>query len=74
MDTTLEYEKGTYMGESIAFENIEIINNFEIKIQKAGNLNTFYLLGCYFGNLYLLDAKTLNYTKYVELEVSIFLN
>ena len=56
------------------FDNIEINNNFEIKIQKAGELNECYLLGCYFGNLYLLDSQTLKYTKYSELEENIFLN
>ena len=56
------------------FDNIEIINNFEIQIQKAGELNECYLLGCYFGNLYLLDSQMLKYTKYSELEENIFLN
>ena len=56
------------------FDNIEINNNFEIKIQKAGELNECYLLGCYFGNLYLLDSQSLKYTKYSELEENIFLN
>ena len=56
------------------FDNIEINNNFEIKIQKAGELNECYLLGCYFGNLYLLDSQILKYTKYSELEENIFLN
>ena len=56
------------------FDNIEINNNFEIKIQKAGELNECYLLGCYFGNLYLLDSQMLKYTKYSELEENIFLN
>ena len=55
-------------------EEAIIINNFEIQIQKAGELNECYLLGCYFGNLYLLDSQSLKYTKYTELEENIFLN
>ena len=68
MDNTWVYEKGTLAGDPITFNNIEIINNFEVKIQKGGKWNTFYLLGCYFGNLYLLDETTLEYTKYSKLE------
>jgi len=74
MDATWEFEKGTYMGDSITFENINILNNFVIQIQKTGELNECYLLGCYFGNLYLLNSQTLKYTKYVELDESTFLN
>jgi hypothetical protein len=39
MDATWEFEKGTYMGDYITFENINILNNFEIQIQKSGELN-----------------------------------
>ena len=74
MDATWEYEKGANLGDPITFENIDILNNFEIQIQKAGELNECYLLGCYFGNLYLLDTQTLKYTKYVEFENKVFLN
>ena len=74
MDATWVYEKGINMGDLITFDNIEIINNFEIQIQKAGELNECYLLGCYFGNLYLLDSQRLKYTKYSELEENFFLN
>ena len=74
MDATWEYEKGTNMGDPISFENIDIVNNFEIKIQKSGESNSCYLLGCYFGNLYLLDSQTLKYTKYVKLDEMVFLN
>ena len=70
MDATWEYYKGTFAGNSIAFDNIEIINNFEIKIVKSGKWNTFYLLGCYFGNLYLLDEETFTYTTYGELKAT----
>lgn len=68
MDTTWEYENGTFAGNPITFDNIEILNNFEVKIQKSGKWNTFYLIGCYFGNLYLLDEETSEYTKYTKLE------
>lgn len=74
MDATWEYEKGTNLGNPITFDNIEIINNFEIIVRKTGEFNSCYLLGCYFGNLYLLDSKTLKYTKYVELEERVYLN
>ena len=74
MDATWEFEKGTYMGDYITFGNINILNNFEIQIQKSGELNECYLLGCYFGNLYLPDKQTLKYTKYVELDESTFMN
>ena len=73
MDVSWGYEKGINMGDPITFDNIEIINNFEIQIQKAGELNECYLLGCYFGNLYLLDKQTFNYTKYFKLEEASFL-
>lgn len=68
MDNTWQYESGTFAGDSITYTNIEIINNFEVKIQKSGKWNTFYLVGCYFGNLYLLDEENLKYTKYTKLE------
>ncbi|WP_396157661.1 hypothetical protein [Flavobacterium sp.] len=74
MDATWEYEKGINMGNPITFDNIVIINNFVIQIQKTGELNECYLLGCYFGNLYLLNSQTLKYTKYVELDESTFMN
>lgn len=74
MDATWEYVKGTNMGDLITFNDIYILNNFEIQIQKSGKLNECYLLGCYFGNLYLLDSQMLKYTKYTELEEKNFLN
>lgn len=73
MDGSWEYEKGTYLGNSISYENIEIINNFEIQIIKSGKFDSFYLLGCYFGNLYLLDTQTLEYTKYNKIEATNFI-
>lgn len=69
MDGTWEYEKGTYIGDMISFDhNIDIINNFEIEIQKSQKFDSFYLLGCYFGTLYLLNKNTLEYTTYVRYE------
>lgn len=69
MNNTWEYETGTDAGDPIIFNNIDIINNFEVKITKNGKWNTFYLVGCYFGNLYLLDEETFKYTRYSELEI-----
>ena len=74
MNATWEFEKGTYTGDSVTFDDIYILNNFEIQIQKSGKLNEYYLLGCYFGNLYLLDKQTFKYTKYFKLEEASFLN
>ena len=74
MNTTWEFNKGNDMGNPITFENIDIISNFEIQIQKSGELNSCYLLGCYFGNLYLLDTQTFKYTRYTELEEDHFLD
>jgi hypothetical protein len=69
MEGTWDYEYGTYIGDSISFtQNIDIVNNFEVKIQDNKKLDSFYLIGCYFGNLYLLNKETLEYTKYVEYE------
>lgn len=68
MDGIWQYETGYFVGDPIAFENIEIIDNFEVRISKSGKFDSFYLLGCYFGNLYLLDKNYLKYTKYTKLE------
>ena len=71
MEGTWDYEKGTFIGDSISFShNIDIVDNFEIKIQDNKKLDSFYLVGCYFGNLYLLNKETLEYTKYVKFEGS----
>ncbi len=75
MAGTWEYEQGKYIGETITFEqNIDIISNFEIKISGNRQLDSFYLLGCYFGTLFLLDKDTLGYTTYVEEETNLFLD
>lgn len=69
MSGSWEYEKGTFIGESIEFsENIDIVNNFEVTLRKNKNLDSFYLLGCYFGTIYLLDKDTLEYTVYTAVE------
>lgn len=69
MEGTWDYAYGTYIGDSISFtQNIDIVNNFEVKIQDNKKLDSFYLVGCYFGNLYLLNKETLEYTKYVAYE------
>lgn len=74
MNGTWEYKKGTNIGDSITFDNIDIVNNFEVKISSSRKLDSFYLLGCYFGTLYLLDKDTLEYTTYVAVESSEYLN
>ncbi|MFN3968281.1 hypothetical protein [Flavobacterium sp.] len=68
MNGTWDYKTGTNIGDSITFENIDIVNNFEVKISNSKKLDSFYLLGCYFGTLYLLDKDTLEYTVYEEYE------
>ena len=69
MNGEWHYEKGTYLGDSIAFDsNIEILSNVEIEIQKNQKFDNFYLLGCYFGTLYLLNKTTLEYTVYERYE------
>jgi hypothetical protein len=67
MDAIWQYESGVYVADMIAYDNIEIIDNFEIKISKSYKFDTFYLLGCYFGRLYLLEKNSLKYTSYIEL-------
>lgn len=73
MDASWEFEKGIYLGDPISYENIEIIDNLEIRINKTGKTYSCYLLGCYFGNLYLLETQTMQYAKYCQLEESNFL-
>ena len=64
MNGTWEYQTGTNIGDSITFENIDIVNNFEVKISTSRKLDSFYLLGWYFETLYLLDKDTMEYTVY----------
>lgn len=66
MAGTWTYEKGTNIGDSITFDNIDIVSNFEVIIRENKKLDSFYLLGCYFGNLYLLDKDSMEYTVYVK--------
>src|SRR6476660_3075945 len=68
MDRLWQYESGDYIAEIIAYDDITIINNFEIKISKSQKFDSFYLLGCYFGNLFLLEKQSLRYTTYSALE------
>lgn len=67
MEGSWQYQKGAYMGDPISFERIDIVNNFQLKIAESSKKsNSCYLLGCYFGRLYLLDTQTLDYSKYVK--------
>ncbi|MEL1241725.1 hypothetical protein [Flavobacterium flavipallidum] len=66
LDNLWEYETGKYMGDPIAIEqNINIQNNFNIRISKNGNSASFYLIGCYLGNLLLLEKENLKFTRYI---------
>lgn len=65
LNSVWEYETGHYTGDPIALEqNIIVKNNLEVKICKNDDSASFYLLGCYFGELYLLEKETLKYTRY----------
>jgi hypothetical protein len=68
MDSIWQYESGVYVADMISYDNIEIVNNFEVKISKSYKFDSFYLLGCYFGRLYLLEINSLKYTSYYELD------
>lgn len=72
MDALWQYESGVFVGDPISYDNIEIIDNFEVKIRKSYQFDNFYLLGCYFGNLYLLEKNSLKYTKYGKVEETKF--
>jgi hypothetical protein len=74
MDGIWQYETGTFAGDPIAYDNITIINNFEVQISKSSEFDSFYLLGCYFGRLYLLENTSLEFTKYIEVEESDFID
>ncbi len=63
-----EFEKGVYAGDPISFlQNIEVKSNFEIQISKNQKSKTFYILGCYFGNLYLVEKDNFKFTEYSAL-------
>jgi hypothetical protein len=68
MDGIWQYDSGIFVGDPIAYDNIEIIDNFEVKIRKSTKFDSFYLVGCYFGRLYLLEKNYLVLTKYIEIE------
>ncbi|MGV3696301.1 hypothetical protein [Flavobacterium sp.] len=70
MDAMWQYESGVNAGDIIFYDNIEIISNLEIVIHANKKSQSFYLLGCYFGNLYLLETRSLEYTKYGTLEMA----
>lgn len=68
MDGNWEYESGVNAGDYITFKNIDIVSNYEIKISANRSFDSFYLIGCYLGTLYLLDKNTLEYTEYNKVE------
>lgn len=60
INTTWEFEKGNFIGDPITkIQNIKVLNNFEIEISKNEKSASFYVIGCYFGGLYLLEKETL---------------
>lgn len=66
-----EFETGNYIGDPISqIQNIKVLNNFEIEISKNEKSASFYVIGCYFGGLYLLEKKTLTYNEYSKFEGS----
>jgi hypothetical protein len=71
INTVWEFETGNYIGDPISqIQNIKVLNNFEIEIFKNEKSASFYVIGCYFGGLYLLEKKTLKYNEYTRFEGS----
>lgn len=71
IDAIWEFETGKYIGDPISLiQNIKVLNNFEIEISKNKKSASFYLIGCYFGGLYLLEKNTLKYNEYSRFEGS----
>lgn len=71
LDTVWEFETGNYIGDPISKnQNIKVINNYEIMISKNGESSSFYVVGCYLGNLYLLEKESLKYNRYIKFEGS----
>jgi hypothetical protein len=71
INATWEFEKGNFIGDPITkIQNIKVLNNFEIEISKNEKSASFYVIGCYFGGLYLLEKETLKYNMYSEFEGS----
>ena len=67
LNNLFEFERGVYVGDPIsASQNIKLKNNFEIQISKNGNSKSFYVLGIYFGELYLLEKESLRFAEYAE--------
>ncbi|MET0946467.1 MAG: hypothetical protein ABWY22_13730 [Flavobacterium sp.] len=67
LNNLFEFERGVYVGDPIsASQNIKLKNNFEIQISKNENSKSFYVLGIYFGELYLLEKGSLRFTEYAE--------
>ena len=65
INTLWEFETGNFIGDPISqIQNIKILNNFEIEIYKNKKSASFYVIGCYFGGLYLLEKETFKYNKY----------
>lgn len=64
MDGKWEYESGSNVGDYVTYDDISILNNYEIEISSNRSFESFYLVGCYFGTLYLLDKQSLGFTKY----------
>lgn len=56
INTIWEFETGNYIVDPISqIQNIKVVNNFEIEMYKNEKSASFYAVGCYFGNLYLLE-------------------
>jgi hypothetical protein len=70
MDAVWQHDFGANIGDPIVFSSIEIISNFEIQVKKTNNFTNCYLLGCYFGNLYLIDAQNFTLSKYSEIDLN----
>jgi hypothetical protein len=71
INATWEFETGKYIGDPISqIQNIKVLNNFEIEISKNKKSASFYVIGCYFGALYLLEKNTLKYNQYSRFEGS----
>lgn len=63
------HESGLYLGDPISFKQDMMLNKNEISFTKrelyknkplteSYRKDNFFLLGCYFGNLYLLNKRT----------------
>ena len=67
LNSLFQFESGVYIGDPISTsQNIKLKNNLEIQISKNEKSKSFYVLGFYFGELYLLEKETLKFTEYIE--------